>query len=180
MISRVSIGIHAMLERHLPEQRLVLKSDDGTRLIRLRPATQAGLLGGLGLIVGWTIIVTSFFLIDTISAGNVREQAQLEERRVQERLSELEAELMARAADEHEARQVAPSGEAQPPEIQETSGALVFRVRGQVQHVVLFRSIGRRDVLVVAGRIHDIDGGQANAAAVLRIASNNAVAFASP
>jgi hypothetical protein len=29
----------------------------------------------MGLFVGWTIIVTSIFLIDTISAGNVREQA---------------------------------------------------------------------------------------------------------
>jgi hypothetical protein len=103
--SRLTTRIHAMLERHLPEQRLFLKSDDGTRFIRLRPATQAALIGGLGLFVGWTIIVTSIFLIDTISAGNVREQAQREEMRVQERLSELELVNDRRAAEVRQAQE---------------------------------------------------------------------------
>ncbi|MFW5655920.1 MAG: DUF5930 domain-containing protein [Roseicyclus sp.] len=99
MTSNFSMRIHAMLDRHLPEQRLFLKSDDGTRFIRLRPGTQVALIGGLGLFVGWTIIVTSIFLIDTISAGNAREQAQLEEARIQERLSELERARDAHAVD---------------------------------------------------------------------------------
>jgi len=103
--SRLTMRIHGMLERHLPEQRLFLKSDDGTRFIRLRPATQAALITGMGLFVGWTIIVTSIFLIDTISAGNVRDQAQREELRVQERLSELEMLNRRRAADVHEAQE---------------------------------------------------------------------------
>jgi murein DD-endopeptidase MepM/ murein hydrolase activator NlpD len=94
-----------MLERHLPEQRLFLKSDDGTRFIRLRPGAQAALIAGLGLFVGWTIIVTSMFLIDTISAGNVREQAQREELRVQERLSELELLNDRRAAEVRQAQE---------------------------------------------------------------------------
>jgi hypothetical protein len=94
-----------MLERHLPEQRLFLKSDDGTRFIRLRPATQAALITGMGLFVGWTIIVTSIFLIDTISAGNVREQAQREELRAQERLTELELLNDSRAAEVRRAQQ---------------------------------------------------------------------------
>jgi murein DD-endopeptidase MepM/ murein hydrolase activator NlpD len=97
--SRLTTRIHAMLERHLPEQRLFLKSDEGTRFLRLRPGTQAALIAGMGLFVGWTIIVTSIFLIDTISAGNTREQAQREEFRVQERLSELENARDARAAE---------------------------------------------------------------------------------
>jgi murein DD-endopeptidase MepM/ murein hydrolase activator NlpD len=97
--SNFAIRIHAMLERHLPEQRLFLKSDDGTRFIRLRPGTQVALIGGLGLFVGWTIIVTSIFLIDTISAGNAREQAQIEETRIQERLTELELARDGHAAD---------------------------------------------------------------------------------
>ncbi len=105
MTSRLTTRIHAMLERHLPEQRLFLKSDEGTRFIRLRPGTQAALIAGMGLFVGWTIIVTSIFLIDTISAGNAREQAQREELRVQERLSELEAARDARAAEARQAQQ---------------------------------------------------------------------------
>jgi murein DD-endopeptidase MepM/ murein hydrolase activator NlpD len=103
--SRLTTRIHVMLERHLPEQRLFLKSDDGTRFIRLRPGAQAALIAGLGLFVGWTIIVTSMFLIDTISAGNVREQAQREELRVQERLSELELLNDRRAAEVRQAQE---------------------------------------------------------------------------
>jgi murein DD-endopeptidase MepM/ murein hydrolase activator NlpD len=59
----------------------------------------------MGLFVGWTIIVTSIFLIDTISAGNVREQAQREELRVQERLSELEQLNDRRAAEVRQAQE---------------------------------------------------------------------------
>jgi murein DD-endopeptidase MepM/ murein hydrolase activator NlpD len=103
--SRLTTRIHMMLERHLPEQRLFLKSDDGTRFIRLRSGTQAALIMGMGLFVGWTIIVTSIFLIDAISAGNAREQAQREELRVQERLSELEAARDARAAEARQAQE---------------------------------------------------------------------------
>lgn len=105
MTSRLTTRIHMMLERHLPEQRLFLKSDDGTRFIRLRSGTQAALIMGMGLFVGWTIIVTSIFLIDAISAGNAREQAQREELRVQERLSELEAARDARAAEARQAQE---------------------------------------------------------------------------
>ena len=105
MNSRITTRIHTMLERHLPEQRLFLKSDEGTRFIRLRPATQAALIAGMGLFVGWTIIVTSIFLIDTISAGNVREQAQREELRVQERLNELERLNDRRAAEVRRSQQ---------------------------------------------------------------------------
>lgn len=91
--------VNAALERHLPEQRLFLKSEDGTRFIRLRPIAQAGLIFGGAVFVGWTIIVTSFFLIDTISAGNAREQAQREQLMYQERLNALAAERNARATE---------------------------------------------------------------------------------
>jgi biopolymer transport protein ExbB/TolQ len=59
----------------------------------------------MGLFVGWTIIVTSIFLIDTISAGNVREQAQREEMRVQDRLRELELLNDRRAAAVRQAQE---------------------------------------------------------------------------
>ncbi|GAA5078553.1 DUF5930 domain-containing protein [Roseibacterium beibuensis] len=99
MTSRLISRVNAALERHLPEQRLFLKSDEGTRFVRLRPATQAGMILGSAALVGWTIIVTSFFLIDTISAGNVREQAQREQMMYQERLNTLAGERDLRAAE---------------------------------------------------------------------------------
>ncbi|AHM04913.1 Peptidase, M23/M37 family [Roseibacterium elongatum DSM 19469] len=99
MNSQLASRVNATLERHLPEQRLFLKSNEGTRFVRLRPLTQAGMILGSAVLVGWTIIVTSFFLIDTISAGNAREQAQREELMYQDRLNALAEERNARATE---------------------------------------------------------------------------------
>ena len=41
MLTRLAFRINTQLERYFPEQRLFLKSDEATRFIRLRPATQA-------------------------------------------------------------------------------------------------------------------------------------------
>ena len=98
MTARFVSRLNAVLERHLPEQRLFLKSDEGTRFIRLRPGAQASMILGSAVFVGWTVIVTSIFLIETISAGNSREQTQREQLMAQERLNALALER-----DEHAA-----------------------------------------------------------------------------
>jgi hypothetical protein len=74
--SRLINGIDARIERYLPEQRLFLKSDRETRFIRLRPLTQAVALSGSAVILGWTIIATAILLMDSIGAGNFRDQAR--------------------------------------------------------------------------------------------------------
>ena len=98
MTSRLFSRVNVALERHLPEQRLFLKSEEGTRFIRLRPITQASMILGSAVFVGWTVIVTSFFLIDTISAGNARDLAEREQETYQERLNLLAEERDTRAA----------------------------------------------------------------------------------
>lgn len=98
MTRRFLSRVNAALERHIPEQRLFLKSEEGTRFIRLRPITQASVLLSSAMIVGWTVIITSVFLIDTISAGNAREQAEREQAMYQERLNALALERDAYAA----------------------------------------------------------------------------------
>ncbi|MBF9029810.1 peptidoglycan DD-metalloendopeptidase family protein [Rhodobacterales bacterium HKCCE3408] len=105
MVSRLKDRIHAALDRHLPEQRLYLKSDEGMRFIRLRPGTQATILIGGALFIGWTTIVTSIFLIDTISAGSVRQQAEREQIVYRERLNAISAERDANLAAAHAAQQ---------------------------------------------------------------------------
>jgi murein DD-endopeptidase MepM/ murein hydrolase activator NlpD len=89
VLSRLIGRLNASLERRLPEQRLFLKSDDGTRFVRLRPVTQAAIFMGSSALVAWTVIVTSIFLIDVISAGNGRDQAQREQIMFQTRLNAL-------------------------------------------------------------------------------------------
>jgi murein DD-endopeptidase MepM/ murein hydrolase activator NlpD len=91
--------LHAVLEKHLPEQRLFLKSDSGMRFVRLRSGTQAMMIAGGALFVGWTVIVTSIFLIDTISAGSARDQAARAQMSYQTRLNALSEERNARASE---------------------------------------------------------------------------------
>jgi len=69
-----------------PERRVFLKSDDDTRFIRLRPSTQAGVCAGIALIIAWSIVATSILLIDSIGAGNFREQAIRNQETYQQRL----------------------------------------------------------------------------------------------
>ncbi len=99
MKTRLSSRIKAALEHHLPEQRLFLKSDQGTRYVRLKPGTQAIMLIGSSLFVGWTVIVTAIFLIDSISSGGSREQAERAQDAYQERLNLISHERDARAAE---------------------------------------------------------------------------------
>ncbi|GAB5445807.1 MAG: DUF5930 domain-containing protein [Gymnodinialimonas sp.] len=54
---------------------------------------------GSAVMVGWTVIVTSFFLIDSISAGNARDLAEREQAMYQERLNLLALERDAYAAN---------------------------------------------------------------------------------
>ncbi len=99
MRTRFAIKTHALLERYFPERRLFLRSDSDTRFIRLKSETQlVACLGGT-LLVGWTIIATAVLLMDSIGAGNFREQARRDQQTYQQRLNELSQERDARASE---------------------------------------------------------------------------------
>ncbi len=98
-MSRLTETINSAVESYLPERRLFLKSDSETRFIRLRPATQAALLGSAAAVVSWSIVVTAILLADTIGSGNVRDQAQREQALYEARLNEM-AEERDRSAQE--------------------------------------------------------------------------------
>ncbi|APZ51354.1 metalloendopeptidase-like membrane protein [Salipiger abyssi] len=87
------------MERFFPERRLFLKSDTDTRFIRLRSETQLVAFLGGALLVAWAIIATAILLMDSISAGNFREQAKRDQITYQRRLNELSAERDARASE---------------------------------------------------------------------------------
>ncbi len=88
--------MNAALERAFPEKRLFLRSDTGTRFIRLRPVTQLVALTGGAATLGWAIFASSVLIMDTIGAGNLREQAQREQAAYEQRLNDLAAERDAR------------------------------------------------------------------------------------
>ena len=76
MPQRLLQRVNHALERRFPEQRVFLKSDLETRFIRLRPLTQAMAVTVGGALIAWTILATAILMIDQLSAGNAREQAQ--------------------------------------------------------------------------------------------------------
>ncbi|MBO4168429.1 M23 family metallopeptidase [Cereibacter azotoformans] len=97
MLTRLHYRIHSSLERILPEKRLFLKSDSDTRFIRLRPVTQLAALAGGTLLVSWTILATSIVLMDSVAAGNTRDQTQRRQALYESRLNALSADRDRRA-----------------------------------------------------------------------------------
>ena len=87
MRSRLMKPIHATLERWFPEKRLFLRSDTETRFIRLSSETQLVAWAGSTIVVGWTIVATAILLMDSIGAGNFREQAQRDQMTYEQRLN---------------------------------------------------------------------------------------------
>jgi murein DD-endopeptidase MepM/ murein hydrolase activator NlpD len=75
-----------------PERRVFLKSDDDTRFIRLNPSTQASIFVGMAGMIAWSIVATAILLIDSIGAGNFREQAIRDQETYQQRLEIMAAE----------------------------------------------------------------------------------------
>ena len=118
MRTRLAIKWHALLERYFPERRLFLRSDSDTRFIRLRSGTQAIATLGIALTVGWTIVATSILLMDSISAGNFREQSRRDQTTYQQRLNELSRERDIRAAEAKAAQDRFNTALAQVSEMQ--------------------------------------------------------------
>ncbi|MGA0924191.1 MAG: DUF5930 domain-containing protein [Lutimaribacter sp.] len=105
MRSRLAIKTHAFLERRFPERRVFLRSEVDTRFIRLRPHVQLIGFTGTALVMAWSIIATSVLLMDSIGAGNFREQAKRDQRMYEERLNFLSSDRDARAAEALAAQQ---------------------------------------------------------------------------
>ena len=83
--TRIGIKVHGLLEHYFPERRVFLKSDNDTRFIRLKPHTQLLAFAGSSFLVAWAIVATAILLMDSIGAGNFREQAKREQQTYMER-----------------------------------------------------------------------------------------------
>lgn len=95
----MAIKFRALLENYFPERRVFLKSDEDTRFIRLRPETQLLAFAGSAFVVSWAIVATAIILMDSIGAGNFREQAKRDQRAYETRLNDLATERDARAEE---------------------------------------------------------------------------------
>lgn len=99
MLTRFTYRLNNALERRFPEQRLFLKSDHETRFIRLRPTTQAIAIAGGSIALAWMILATAIILMDSISAGSGRDQAQRQQMLYEQRLNALSQDRDTRAEE---------------------------------------------------------------------------------
>ena len=97
MLTRLAYRINSTLEQVFPERRLFLKSESGTRFIRLRPVTQAIAVTGGVIAVSWTVLATSILLMDSIGAGSGRDQALRQQGLYEARLTALSVDRDERA-----------------------------------------------------------------------------------
>ncbi|MEM9798590.1 MAG: M23 family metallopeptidase [Pseudomonadota bacterium] len=150
MKQRLSDRVHSWLHRTFPEQRLFLKSDAGTRFVRLRPGTQILALLGGATVLGWTLVVTSFYLIDAISSGNARDQIFRAQTAYEARVAELSYERDARAVEAEQALDRFYVALAEVSKMQETLLAAEQRSREletgiEVIQRTLRRTVAERD-----------------------------------
>ena len=68
-------GLKNLASKALPEKRLYLKSDTGTRFIRISTAAQVKVMLATTAVVGWSIVSTSVLLMDSLGSGNSAEQS---------------------------------------------------------------------------------------------------------
>jgi murein DD-endopeptidase MepM/ murein hydrolase activator NlpD len=99
VLKRHLVRMSQRLERHLPEQRLFLRSDNTTRYIRLRPLTQAIGIASVTGFFAWGVIATSILLMDVIGSGSLRDHALRDQANYEQRLNQLVHERDARARE---------------------------------------------------------------------------------
>jgi len=102
---RLTRKIHVLAEKYLPEQRLYLKTQTSTRLLRLTPFTQFSVILTAILVSGWTVYASSSVLIDALSASSVAEQEKTRLVDYETRLNRLSAERDKRAKEAQKAQE---------------------------------------------------------------------------
>lgn len=98
-LPQITHRLNTALGRFLPEKRLVLRSEEDARCIRLRPLTQLAAIGGLSLVFGWALIASSVLAIDAMVSGSSRQGMVQSQAAFEERLAQVSRERDARAAE---------------------------------------------------------------------------------
>jgi murein DD-endopeptidase MepM/ murein hydrolase activator NlpD len=94
-------ALNRILSRHVPEQRIYLRSDKTTRYVRLSPLVQT--IAGSAFAMGfcWMIVASVALGLQSISANSNKEQATVLQQAYEERLDKLAKERDQRS---HEAK----------------------------------------------------------------------------
>ena len=150
MRSTLARRLRASLERRLPERRIFIRSEDGTRYVRLRPATQVLTLSAGGATLAWSILATALVVMDGVGPGSLREHSAREQALYEARLEALASERDERAGEAvaAQARFEAVLGRvsAMQARLLEAEGRLIEADAGlEVVQATLRRAMAERD-----------------------------------
>ena len=80
------------LQKFIPARKLLIKTNGRTHFINLKSSTQVGFSAIIFSIVAWSIISIAIVAMDSLGAGNFREQALRDKENYQSRLMSLAEE----------------------------------------------------------------------------------------
>ncbi|MEJ6501727.1 MAG: DUF5930 domain-containing protein [Rhodobacterales bacterium] len=105
MKARLTRNFHLILNKHLPEQRLYLRTDSSTRFLRLTPGVQATVIAVSAVFFVWTILVSSMFLVDTFAPSSDAAVVRIQQLDFETRLTRLSSERDKRALETQKAQE---------------------------------------------------------------------------
>ncbi len=97
--------INRLLERHVPEQRIYLRSNRTTRYVRLSPLQQTFLVSGIALSLCWLIIASVTLGLNSIDAKSAEEQKLVLQDAYEKRLAQLASERDKRSQEAQRAQE---------------------------------------------------------------------------
>lgn len=89
MKAKFSERLEAFFQRAIPSRQLLIKTNGRTRFVNLKSSTQIGFFVIISCIVAWSIISVAIVAMDSLGAGNFREQALRDQENYQSRLMSL-------------------------------------------------------------------------------------------
>ena len=89
MKAKFSERLEAFFQKAIPSRQLLIETSGRTHFINLKSSTQAGFFIIISCIVAWSIISVAIVAMDSLGAGNFREQALRDQENYQSRLMSL-------------------------------------------------------------------------------------------
>ena len=89
MKAKFSERLEVFFQKAIPSRQLLIKTNGRTNFINLKSSTQAGFFIIISCIVAWSIISVAIVAMDSLGAGNFREQALRDQENYQSRLMSL-------------------------------------------------------------------------------------------
>ena len=101
---KISVRIETFFQRVLPPRQLLIKTNDRTHFVNIKSSTQAAFFLTTFCIFAWSIISLAIVAMDSLGAGNFREQALRDQENYQSRLMSLAEERDSQLASSRRAQ----------------------------------------------------------------------------